>query len=369
MHGPSNFSFGCSTTLIPYPRNQKTMEALQLWLRERHRPLRRSRSSHLPNHSSNLGHLRHLKHRSHLRQRFSKPPSCCGVALVVLALASAGCSLFAVRVAISIEPHREACEQELVTAGFTSDRSHMLLNRARLLRWCLMKSRVTPHCVVTGCSSCWKKGRWAGVPLPKASRAAQEVPVGDVGDLALCYSQVLLGALSMYREDDAGVHDPRGVTLPGELDRGRPQSSWLEKRVAGSTQNGSHPTGQRGRAPRPGKTPAAPPIVTYIVVTSAATFKSRAAAVERTWARAVRPPHAFVFAADRGVGPTNMSVWVSSRWWEGPHASRRFVDALLDVRVLRHSWVFLCDDDAFVNHHAVLQLVGAHDPSMPTVHG
>jgi hypothetical protein len=112
------------------------------------------------------------------------------------------------------------------------------------------------------------------------------------------------------------------------------------------------------------------PGILYIVVTSRKTWAARGTAIERTWGSAVRSPSALVFASDYAINTKKSTVWVS------PHletvsvrAGARFIDALLQVHVPRRNWVFLADDDVFVNHRMVLQLASQLDPAWPTIHG
>lgn len=113
-----------------------------------------------------------------------------------------------------------------------------------------------------------------------------------------------------------------------------------------------------------------PVLITYLIMTSKYTFPTRGALIDRTWAAVARYALSnVVFVSDAAIH-TNANVWVCSMYAHAGwvNAQGRFVYALLDAPVRNHSWVFLCDDDAFVNHRMVVQLASQLDAAQPTIH-
>ena len=123
--------------------------------------------------------------------------------------------------------------------------------------------------------------------------------------------------------------------------------------------------------------------ILYVVVTSAATFKLRGRKVWQTWGKDIVTPHRFLFASN-GLLPDRVPTWIhpGEVFGDWHDAQQRYLDAIRDIEInddvdveVRQNvpsnarWMFILDDDAFVNHRAVVACAMAAEGDEPVLFG
>lgn len=106
--------------------------------------------------------------------------------------------------------------------------------------------------------------------------------------------------------------------------------------------------------------------IMYICATGKNVFDERGIHVWNTWGKIIQAPHYFIFASDE-IRPKYpmIAASVGTDW---ASSQGKWISVILDER-FDYDWYFLLDDDAFVVHQNVVNLITNRNPNEPILIG